>query len=278
MPSFEERLNGASKRKSARDHDEKMQRRRADAASLVAENEEKQRIEALKRSPEHKKILEFVRGNDFMTAMRMYAEQCGNLWQVGTGKYKNEVVRKTDFVDKLFGWQDEIRRVEILRDVEFSERFSYEERFNEGGVYLPMDVKDESRPQGSDYRVNYSLTMPSAVNIRLFLFEPSFRDGEGYGHVYDGEEFHLFYNPEEIDKDVDYEYTYGWHTKDVNGGFNSKNYSSRGRVYLPQGIIVRGLFPVENDIYPNYTTNKYKNMTSDDFFDFLVKRIVASEK
>lgn len=48
-----------------------------------------------------------------MTAMRMYAEKCGGVWQVGTGRYENKVVRRVDFVDKLFGWQDEIKRVKF---------------------------------------------------------------------------------------------------------------------------------------------------------------------
>lgn len=275
MSSFEERLNGASKRKSAREHDEKMQRKRADGESLVAENEEKRRVEALKKSPEHKKILGFVRGNDFMTAMRMYTEKCGNSWQVGTGRYENKVVRRVDFVDKLFGWQDEIKKVEILRDVEFSERFSFKEKLDEGGVYLPMDVQDESRPQNSDDKVNFSIKMPSAVNTRLFLFVPSFRDGEGYGHVYNGEEFQLFYNPEEIDKDVDYQYD----DYDFSGfASTGKIYKSRGHIYLPQGIIVRGLFPVQDDTYPNLITNKYKNLTSDQFFDYIAEKIVSSGK
>lgn len=138
-----------------------------------------------------------------------------------------------------------------------------------------MDVRDESRPKNGDYDFDYSLEMPSAVNARLFLFEPSFKDGEGYGHVYNGEEFQLFYNPEEIDKDVDYEYKEKWREYSFASG---RTYKSRGHLFLPKGIIVRGHFEVPSDSNVNYTTKVYRNLTSDQFFDYIAERIVASGK
>lgn len=51
MPSFEERLGGARRRKSAQEHNQKIEDRRAQARQLVAEEEERQRIEAIKKKP-----------------------------------------------------------------------------------------------------------------------------------------------------------------------------------------------------------------------------------